>query len=80
MPAQTSRGWRPTRWVEAELVDGEVVLRDLKPGTYRLLRVYRAAEPQEQPSGGHWIAADVQVTLVSGKMVTAPPLFWKKSP
>ena len=40
--------------VEAEIVEGEVLLRDLKPGNYRIIRSYRAVEPQDQPAGGRW--------------------------
>jgi hypothetical protein len=80
LSAQTPRGWGPLRWVEVELVDGAVLLRDLKPGTYCLYRSYRAAEPSGQPHGGRWTGTDVQVSLVAGKVSTVPPLTWRKQP
>ena len=80
MSAQTPRGWGPYRWVEVGIVDGEVLLRDVRPGTYRLIRSYRAAEPKDQPSGGRWSGAELQVTLVAGKTMTVPPLIGPRRP
>jgi hypothetical protein len=77
---QTPQGWGPLRWAEAEIADGEVRLRDLKPGTYRVLRAYQAPEPAEQPSGGRWSGGELKITLRTGQETTAQPLLWKRDP
>lgn len=76
--AQTPQGWGPVRWTEVEVADGEVRLRDLKPGTYRVLRAYQAPEPAGQPSGGRWTGGELQVTLRTGQETTVQPLLWKR--
>src|SRR5262249_20914829 len=51
LAAKSGGGWSPIRWTKVE-VDAQGVARlgDLKPGTYRLLRSYRA-KAGEAPSG-----------------------------
>lgn len=67
----------PVRWREIEVgPDGLARLPDLKPGTYRLFRVFRPAEAISLESGGRWEGGEIQVVLAAGKETAAPPLRW----
>jgi hypothetical protein len=74
---RTATGWGTLRWTEVPVSpDGTARLEDIKPGAYRLLRVYK---PKDAPAGGapgRWLNAAVVVTLAPGKEATPPPLQW----
>lgn len=58
------------------MVDGAARIEDLKPGTYRVLRVYRVNEEPRVRGGGRWEGAELRVTLSAGKETVAGPLRW----
>lgn len=66
----------PIRWMEAEVVEGAVRIEELKPGTYRVLRVYLAREEPRVKGPGRWEKADLRVTVTAGKETVADPLRW----
>ncbi|HTE17530.1 MAG TPA: hypothetical protein VK689_04010, partial [Armatimonadota bacterium] len=73
-------GWSGTRWLDVDVSpDGAARLEDLKPGTYRLLRVYRPAEGPKI-EGGAWQAGEVVVEVAAGKEVAPAPLRWTAEP
>jgi hypothetical protein len=74
---QLAVGWSPLRWVDAAVTGGSARLIDLQPGTYRLLRSYRAETPPDVKVAGRWSGSEVRVTLAAGKETEAPPLRWQ---
>lgn len=65
------------RWQEAEVdKEGVARLRDVKPGVYRLLRVYRPKATTVVEGQGHWENGEAEVALVAGKETTVAPLRW----
>jgi hypothetical protein len=66
----------PVRWTDAEVVDGAARIEDLKPGAYRLLRVYRVREDPTVKGPGRWEGEELRVTVSAGKETTAAPLRW----
>jgi hypothetical protein len=74
---KTSGGWSSIRWIELELgKDGQARLADLKPGTYRILRVFRPREVPKVTGNGRWVDGEVVVDVIAGKEVVLPPLRW----
>lgn len=66
----------PVRWLEAEVKeDGAARLELLKPGTYRVLRLFRPLGTLSV-GAGEWRHAEEQVTVTAGKSVTLPALEW----
>ena len=77
LAAKEGDGWGPIRWTDADVAtDGTARLDHLKPGTYRVVRVYHAREQLPLPPGGRWQDAEVLVTITAGKEVAVPPLSW----
>jgi len=53
LSARTGQESSPIRWIEVDLdKDGTAQLNDLQPGTYRVLRVYRAKQAPPLPGPG----------------------------
>ncbi len=74
---QQGKVWGAVRWVNLDVEpNGLVRLPSLKPGVYRVRRVYRPAEGADPPAGGKWEGAEVEVRIVAGKEFTAPALKW----
>jgi hypothetical protein len=81
LAAKAADGWGPTRWFEVILEEnGELRLENIKPGTYRLQRVFRPREGEAGPKGGAWANEDVTVSFVATKEATAAPLRWSLKP
>lgn len=81
LAARATDGWGPTRWFEVELEDtGEFRLENIKPGTYRLQRVFRPREGENAPKGGAWSNDDVTVSFAAAKEATVAPLRWSQKP
>lgn len=78
LSARSGSDWGPMRWVDVEPdSSGTARLPDLKPGTYRVLRVYRPKTPVPSATAGKWLNAEVTVEARAGKSVALPPLAWK---
>jgi hypothetical protein len=69
-------GWSGIRWQNVD-VDrtGAAKLEDLKPGTYRLLRVYRPSATPIPPRG-RWQNNEVTIAVTAGKEAALPALQW----
>jgi hypothetical protein len=81
LAARTAEGWGPTRWFEMPVEDmGELRLENVKPGSYRLQRVFRPREGEAGPKGGAWANEDLTVTLTTAKEATVAPLRWSLKP
>lgn len=81
LAARAADGWGPTRWCEVAVEEtGEFRLENIKPGSYRLQRVYRPGEGQTGPKGGAWANEDVTVSFVAAKEATVAPLRWSLKP
>jgi hypothetical protein len=77
LATRSGREWGPVRWIEVPVDrEGRARVEDLKPGTYRLLRVYRAGAGASALTGGKWLNAEAVVTVTSGKEVVPPALRW----
>jgi hypothetical protein len=76
-------GWGPTRWLDMDVAgDGIGRLADVKPGTYRVLRVFR---PRQVPKTdgvvrGRWLGGEVDVVVAAGKESGGPVLQWVTLP
>jgi hypothetical protein len=70
----------PLRWIEAEVVEGAARIEALKPGTYRVLRVYQVQEDPPVKGPGRWDQAELRVTVSAGKETVARPLRWAPLP
>jgi hypothetical protein len=71
--------WGPVRWMETEVdADGLARIENVKPGSYRLARVYRPSHPPLgwTPSAGRWQGGDAPITVLAGKEAVIPPLQW----
>jgi hypothetical protein len=76
MAPRTAAGWGPNRWIEVPVdAEGAAVLKEIRPGTYRLVRTYRPAKG-EPPAAGHWLNRETVVTLTAGKETAPAPLHW----
>jgi hypothetical protein len=74
---KTAEGWGPIRWQDAEVgKDGIARLEQVKPGAYRLLRVFRPGVGVKVTGLGNWRNAETTVVIVEGKEATLPPLTW----
>lgn len=64
------------RWVNVDIQpDGTARLENLKPGAYRLMRVYRPKAGA--PTGpGRWTDAELTVQITADKETAAAPLAW----
>jgi hypothetical protein len=79
--SQRSGGeWNTIRWFDVEVSGGVARLPDLKPGTYRVLRVYRPKEAPKVTSNGRWVDGEVVAEVTAGKEVSLPPLRWVAEP
>lgn len=79
--AKNGNEWSGIRWLEAPVnKDGLATLEELKPGTYRLLRVYRMKEAPQLRTDGRWRNGEVTIEVPAGKETTAPPLIWSPLP
>jgi len=77
LAARAADGWGPTRWFEIPLEEtGEFRLADIKPGSYRLQRVFRPKEGEAGPKGGAWANEDLTVSFTAAKEATIAPLRW----
>ena len=64
-------------WLDATIgSDGMVRLDSLKPGTYRVLRVFQPRMDRVLPNKGRWLNAEVEAVLTSGKEARLPTLRW----
>jgi hypothetical protein len=71
-------GWAPVRWQMADIDEkGVAHLAEVAPGTYRIIRRFRAQKPL--PAGGRWIDETVTATVTGGKPTSLPPLRWSAS-
>lgn len=68
-------GWGPVRWMELAVgADGILRLENVKPGEYRVLRVWRSTPPA---APGRWVNGDVTVRVDAGKKTALPALQWE---
>jgi hypothetical protein len=75
---KTGTAWGSIRWLDVEIgTDGTARLEDVKPGSYRLLRVYRPGEGAPALPAGRWQDSETLIEVVAGKEVAAPPLRWR---
>jgi hypothetical protein len=79
LAAQSGPDWGPVRWTDVEVTAAGVArLEDVKPGRYRLLRVYRPKDRAAAPPGeGRWLNGEVVVEVVAGKETALAALQWK---
>lgn len=81
LAARAAAGWGPTRWFEVAVEEnGEIRLEDIKPGSYRLQRVFRPREGEAGPKGGVWANEDLTVSFTAAKTATVAPLRWSLKP
>jgi hypothetical protein len=76
-------GSEGSRWITLPVGrDGVARLKDLPPGTYRLLRFYRPKEVPavNAPTPGRWLNNEVTVEIAAGKETSPPPLQWTPEP
>ncbi|HEU4752364.1 MAG TPA: hypothetical protein VFU47_04575, partial [Armatimonadota bacterium] len=59
---------------------GAARLEDLKPGVYRVLRLYQPKDAVPLGAGGAWRNDDITVEVTAGKELTLPPLAWSIAP
>jgi len=77
---KSAPGWSDTAWTDLEVDRGGTArLPDLKPGTYRFLRIYQPRRRVTLPGAGWWHDGEVEVT-VTGEETEAPPLAWAVEP
>ena len=71
-------GWGPLRWTDVDVDEkGQARLEHVKPGVYRVLRVFRTKKQSVPLSdSGTWRNAETTVTVMAGKDATLPPLTW----
>lgn len=80
LSAKEGADWGPVRWTDLDVgADGAARMEDVKPGDYRLFRVYR---PKTTPatSPGRWTNGELPVTVTAGKETPLPPLRWVTIP
>jgi hypothetical protein len=78
---KTGGEWSSIRWIEVEVNNrGEARLPNLKPGTYRIRRVYRPREERRGTGPGRWLDTEVVIDVVAGREVILPPLRWVAEP
>lgn len=78
LAARVDGDWGPTRWIEVEVgPDGTARLEHLRPGAYRLIRVYHPPEGATSPTppDGRWQNGQVEIA-VGPREVAPPPLVW----
>jgi len=81
LAARAADGWGPTRWFEVPVEEaGEFRLENVKPGSYRLQRVFRPREGEAGPKGGAWANEDITVSFTAAKEATVAPLRWSLKP
>jgi hypothetical protein len=80
LAARAGADWGPTRWIELDLDEGVARLEGLKPGSYRLQRIFRPKEGETGPQGGTWLSKDLVITAVAGKELAPAPLKWSLQP
>lgn len=81
LSVQEGRDWSGVRWIDVDVpAGGAARLPDLKPGTYRILRVYRPASPPQVSGAGSWQGGEVTATVQAGKESQLPPLRWAAEP
>ena len=74
---KTGAEWSGIRWTEVETgTSGGIRLSDLKPGTYRVLRVYRPKDTPTVTGAGRWENGEVTVEVARGKETSMPSLRW----
>src|SRR5205823_2819792 len=82
LAAKEGADWSAIRWQNVDVgKDGTAKLEDLKPGIYRLLRVYRSSgAPATSRVPGRWQNNEVTITVATGKEVAVPLLRWVPAP
>lgn len=81
LAAKSGDGFGGIRWTNVDVdAEGWARLDDLKPGSYRVLRVYRPKEGERPLPAGRWAGNEVTVEIAPGKEVTLPPLRWSPDP
>ena len=71
--------WSKTSWLTVPIgSDGRGLLKDLEPGAYRLLRIYRPTSPEVLSGAGGWQQSELIFEVSAGQTVTVPPLEWKR--
>jgi hypothetical protein len=74
---KTAGGWDAVRWVERDLDrSGAARVADLKPGVYRVRRVYRRRHGPNVMGAGRWVDETVEVAVTAGKESIPRPLRW----
>ena len=61
------------QWYEQPVDGGGIaLLSQLKPGRYRLLRIYRPTTPDPTQPAGEWENSEVEIEIKAGKVLEAP--------
>lgn len=67
-----------TEWIKlGPATRGDRRLRHLRPGRYRLLRLFAPKRPRDDQPAGSWANAEVEVEIRAGAETTAPVLEWR---
>jgi hypothetical protein len=73
-------GWGPTRWLDVQVMSGGTArLEDLKPGEYRVLRIYRPREPFAG-AAGQWRGSETVVRITANAALQPLSLEWINLP
>jgi hypothetical protein len=73
--------WGSAHWIDVSVdQDGAARVQDLKPGTYRLLRLYLAKKPPQFDGSGRWTGSETTIEVAVGRETTPPPLHWVVDP
>jgi hypothetical protein len=77
LSARADGKWSAVRWIDVGLGgNGTARLDDVKPGTYRVTRVYRPREGAQPSGSGRWRDSEVRVDVAARKETAPPPLRW----
>jgi hypothetical protein len=81
LAAADGAGFGPVRWTETAVSPaGSALLEDVKPGRYRLLRVYRSRTPLPEPEEGRWVNGEAVIEILAGKETSPAVLRWVTQP
>jgi len=74
---KSGAGFGPIRWQDVDAgANGIARLADVKPGAYRVLRVYHPKSAAQAPGEGRWENGEIEVTVTAGQETMLPPLRW----
>ncbi len=69
------------RWIDLPVdPTGKVVLPNVRPGTYRVLRNFQPRQDLRLTGIGHWQNNEVEVIVEAGEETQLPPLTWNRDP